>query len=440
MMKYISTALIALSLTILTACASASVDSIVGVTDALVATAQSSEQNSDDAGATSATTAVPTAPPTATPTETPTATLTPTSTPTATATPIPPTATATPVTSPCGSIGYQTRLSIGQRAHVLPVPPVANTVRSSPDKSTRKVGDILPNGAMTILDGPKCANSWFWWYVQADNGVTGWTPEGERGEYWLAPGEPTAEPPVASPPTNCGNATVPRLIVGGQALMVDSEPNNLRTQPATSARKVDEISRGAVVDVLDGPVCDQAKGQFQYWLVQTDRGVTGWTPEGKNGVYWLEPIDGTSVSPPSGAAYDVNLRPKCGTEQRVSSADQITFNAFWGAKGEDLARMSSDVVEIVIWLDGQPLNSARAPVLLSEFEIPCVAGPRDSYWLVESAAVGQLSPGRHQVTVQYNFGEQLTDGFDDNGDGRPDSYGPGGDYGNFSRDYILTVR
>lgn len=126
-----------------------------------------------------------------------TSALTPTSfPPTATVTPIPPTATT--AASACQSVTYATRLRAGMRAYVAPIPPTANRVRENPARAAQVVGSIEPGIAMTILDGPRCADGWFWWYVQADNNVRGWTSEGRAGEYWLIPGEPPAVTPTGT--------------------------------------------------------------------------------------------------------------------------------------------------------------------------------------------------------------------------------------------------
>lgn len=92
-----------------------------------------------------------------------------------------------------------TRLQRGMRAYVLPQPPTPNRVFREPNRQSQLVGRIYPGEQMTLIDGPRCAQSSFWWYVQADNGVIGWTAEGQPGEYWLAP--VTAPPPPPGRPS-----------------------------------------------------------------------------------------------------------------------------------------------------------------------------------------------------------------------------------------------
>jgi serine/threonine protein kinase len=84
-----------------------------------------------------------------------------------------------------------TRLQIGDHAHVAVEPPLANRVRKKPSKKGTIIGNIQPGDRMEILDGPECNNQWVWWYVRAERtGLSGWTAEGKAGEYWLVP-EPT---------------------------------------------------------------------------------------------------------------------------------------------------------------------------------------------------------------------------------------------------------
>ncbi|MEZ4866957.1 MAG: SH3 domain-containing protein [Caldilineaceae bacterium] len=89
---------------------------------------------------------------------------------------------------------YPTRLQKGGRAYVLPQPPTPNRVREAPSRQATVTGQVRPGERMTIIDGPRCADGWVWWYIQSDRGVSGWTSEGQAGEYWLAPLGPGPAP------------------------------------------------------------------------------------------------------------------------------------------------------------------------------------------------------------------------------------------------------
>jgi len=77
-------------------------------------------------------------------------------------------------------------IQLGDFAYVNPVPPTPNNMREDANKGSAKIGQI-PIGdkyKIKILDGPKCANGWVWWYVKFKD-LFGWTAEGD--DYWLLP-------------------------------------------------------------------------------------------------------------------------------------------------------------------------------------------------------------------------------------------------------------
>ncbi len=87
---------------------------------------------------------------------------------------------------------------------------------------------------------------------------------------------------------------VPRLTVGGQGRVLTTTPNLLLSLPGTSTGvMVGEIPSGGVFTVLAGPQC--AEGN--YWWQVNYNGTVGWTQEGQNNTYWLEPVTSTTCSP-----------------------------------------------------------------------------------------------------------------------------------------------
>jgi len=80
------------------------------------------------------------------------------------------------------------RLVVGKRAKVLEEPPDANLLRAEPNDSAEVIGRIQPGGWMKVLDGPRCSRGVTWWWVESQpSGVIGWTKEGSRTYYYLAP-------------------------------------------------------------------------------------------------------------------------------------------------------------------------------------------------------------------------------------------------------------
>jgi hypothetical protein len=40
---------------------------------------------------------------------------------------------------------------------------------------------------MKIIEGPVCQDGYLWWKIQKDNGISGWSAEGEPWMYYLEP-------------------------------------------------------------------------------------------------------------------------------------------------------------------------------------------------------------------------------------------------------------
>lgn len=81
----------------------------------------------------------------------------------------------------------------------------------------------------------------------------------------------------------------PRLSVGTSAMVsLGPLPNAVRTAPGTDSNSaiLGNIPGGTVFTVLEGPVC--ASGY--YWYRVDTGSIDGWTAEGQNGVYWLDPL------------------------------------------------------------------------------------------------------------------------------------------------------
>jgi hypothetical protein len=101
-----------------------------------------------------------------------------------------PTPTLAPGAEPECDARYPSRLLKGGTARVKEDPPLPNRVRIEPDAQSEVIGRIEPGEIVNLVDGPVCKHGWVWWYVQSrKSGLTGWTSEGDRNEYWLAPVE-----------------------------------------------------------------------------------------------------------------------------------------------------------------------------------------------------------------------------------------------------------
>jgi WD40 repeat protein len=76
-----------------------------------------------------------------------------------------------------------------------------------------------------------------------------------------------------------------RLIVGATGRVTPGSSNNVRSTPATDGEKLGQIPGEGVFTVLEGPNCNS---DTAWWKVDYN-GLVGWTVEGLDGEYWLEP-------------------------------------------------------------------------------------------------------------------------------------------------------
>lgn len=79
------------------------------------------------------------------------------------------------------------RLTIGEAARRIPGD--VNNLRAAPGIAGERVGQLRSGQSVMVLDGPTCADSYYWWQVGVDETALGWTAEGDpdTGEYWLEP-------------------------------------------------------------------------------------------------------------------------------------------------------------------------------------------------------------------------------------------------------------
>lgn len=258
-------------------------------------------------------------------TYTPSPTFTPTATFTASAT-FTPTMTFTPSTTPrpnavfCpGDNGMTTRLALGEQGRVLPG--YTLNLRTQPgEASGDAIRPMYENNTFTVTSEPVCDEQGRAWWLVSYSSSSGWMVEGSGGEYYVEPLLPqvaaaqvvafaTNTPaavgllptltlpaptqpmtPRAPTPVFCAGGNVPtppRLVIGQYGRVTPGEPNNLRDAPASNAGLVGQIPGGDVFRVVAGPDCDYFGRPW--WRVEYE-GLTGWTVEGEDGVYFVEPI------------------------------------------------------------------------------------------------------------------------------------------------------
>lgn len=128
----------------------------------------------------------------------------------------------------------------------------------------------------------------------------------------------------------------PRLRVGGQARVIGSEGNRLRTAPSLEADQIIVINPNAIVDVIGGPSCSQ--GGIVWWQIAAF-GQVGWTAEGVlPDTYFLEPVTRVATqtpTPPPVSAETSAAEPAFA----AVSGDQIVIYDY--APGRGLSRLAA---------------------------------------------------------------------------------------------------
>lgn len=125
------------------------------------------------------------------------------------------------------------------------------------------------------------------------------------------------------------------------------------------------------------------------------------------------------------ASQIIFLRPLCGDTYTVQTGSLLEIRyGSWVAIGEDLARQNAEYLTVNLLLNDESVSGVQQPVV-SGSEIPCGAPPDDAYGVFYVTQVGPLSPGTYTARVTWILDEPVTDGYDADGDGEPDWYGPG---------------
>lgn len=127
---------------------------------------------------------------------------------------------------------------------------------------------------------------------------------------------------------------------------------------------------------------------------------------------------------------DVAVYPFCNCRRDVRIGQPVFVTWTWNASVPELINEFQTMVELDITVDGEPLADSRQ--YWSEIEVDTEADGVKSNWVF---AMPPLSAGSHIFQITVSSKDILTDGHDANGDGRPDTFGPG----EFSSGYVQII-
>jgi len=124
----------------------------------------------------------------------------------------------------------------------------------------------------------------------------------------------------------------------------------------------------------------------------------------------------------------LTIYPFCNCRRDARLKQPLTASWFWRFKSADLIERFKSSAVLTVTLDGETLVNPAQYWGVSQPVDDGIALP----WQYQLPA---LTPGNHILEFIVHSDVELTDGFDGNGDGKPDAYGPG----DFLSGYVEVV-
>lgn len=122
------------------------------------------------------------------------------------------------------------------------------------------------------------------------------------------------------------------------------------------------------------------------------------------------------------------LYPFCNCRREAVVGQPLEVRWRWGAKSMDLLSQFRAGTTLSVTLDGRPLVRPQ-----QDWSNPQVVdNEAEMFWVYE---LPPLSPGSHVIEFVVHSDKEVTDGLDDNGDGKVDTFGPG----DFLQGYVEVV-
>jgi len=193
--------------------------------------------------------------------------------------------------SDCPS-SFSSPLQSGIYAYISLTHPLPNRICSGAGKATSYLGQIEPGGGVRVIEGPLCADGFWWWLVEStQGGLRGWTAEGRESEEWVIPcsdqtiacnKKPAPTPSSPAAPTSSwkdkdnNKCKSDKLAVGILAQVEQDSLLVIRSESNTG----DVVGRAGplpVVNIVDGPTC--AGGAVWFKMNITALNLSGWTIE-----------------------------------------------------------------------------------------------------------------------------------------------------------------
>jgi hypothetical protein len=174
----------------------------------------------------------------------------------------------------------------------------------------------------------------------------------------------------------CADSPATRLVNETEA-QVAQVFSSLRTG-INSSNVIRIMPGGAVLDILDGPYCNEGEAQITWWHVEYD-GLDGYASEGANvsiwgyNQYWLQPVDDTDPEPEPGPCY---ASPETRLDGETEGQVAQVFSSIRAGIG------SPDI-----------LKTMYAPAVFEILDGPVCAGPHYWYQVSYDGTTGWATEG-----------------------------------------------
>jgi hypothetical protein len=215
--------------------------------------------------------------------------------------------------------------------------------------------------------------------------------------------------PVSSVRLDANCPLAPRLQVNSEARVTPGEANNVRAQPGLTQTFVGQIPGGQTFRVVGGPTC--ADGIY-WWQVQYQL-LLGWTGEGQNGVYWVEPILQTLPTPTEFILPSARSAITPSTATRLERATSLTGGSplAWSSDGRLVLSSPNEARLPSQWLwvyDGRTISAQALALPIDGVLLDVAFNPANPTQLVSlsrapNALAGEIRLWELQMGGTYRF-------------------------------------
>lgn len=142
-----------------------------------------------------------------------------------------------------------------------------------------------------------------------------------------------------------------------------------------------------------------------------------------------------------GSSNVVELFRDCEESYRVPAGETLELHyGYWGVTGDEWIEANRAALRIYLYVNDTPGVGRQANPVRTR-DLPCgdQENFRDDVWedarWLHAVSTLTLGPGTHHIEVVVSLEDQVSDGFDFDGDGNIDFYGPG----ELSRDEFTLI-